>query len=275
MAAPAALSTATAASPPGQDAPVATRVAGSPPRAGAGPKRRATPRSIPEQIAEDIGAAIIAGRYGVGERLIESDLAETFGVSRGPIRETLRILEKRRMIELLPRRGAYVREVSLNSIADLFNTRIALTTQAARTMALIRPASFIDTLRRRVAELQQLAANDDTTPQDFAFVVTRSVRTIARGSGNELLNEVITDLANLTVWNTIWKSALDYVTPKARRDSAQAMADVLSAIEAGDSVEAERRLRLALESDRDQAIARLADMRGERCDPQRLLRTAR
>lgn len=274
MAAPAALSTAPAESPAGQDAPVATRVAGAPPRAGAGPKRRATPRSIPEQIAEDIGAAIIAGRYGVGERLIESDLAETFGVSRGPIRETLRILEKRRMIELLPRRGAYVREVSLNSIADLFNTRIALTTQAARTMALIRPASFIDTLRRRVGELQQLAANDDTTPQDFAFVVTRSVRTIARGSGNELLNEVITDLANLTVWNTIWKSALDYVTPKARRDSAQAMADVLSAIEAGDSVEAERRLRLALESDRDQAIARLAQMRGERCDPQRLLRTA-
>jgi len=231
------------------------------------------PRSIPEQIAEDIGSAIIAGRHAVGERLIETELASRFGVSRGPIREALRILERRRLVDLIPRRGAYVREVSLNSIADLFNTRLALTTSAARIMALVRPPTYMETLRRRGDELRRLAQDPATTPGAFAYVVTRAVRTIARGSGNELLNDVISDLANQTVWTTIWKSPLDYLTQASRRRTAQRMADVLDAIERGASEDAERLLRDLLEQDRDQAIRQLARMRGETCDPHRTLRT--
>ncbi|MCO5122090.1 MAG: GntR family transcriptional regulator [Burkholderiaceae bacterium] len=231
------------------------------------------PRSIPEQIAEDIGSAVIGGRHTVGERLIETDLASRFGVSRGPIREALRILERRRLIDLIPRRGAYVREVSLNSIADLFNTRLALTTSAARIMALARPPAYLDALRRRVDELERLARVKDTSPQAFAYTVTRSVRAIARGSGNEMLNDVLSDLANQTVWTTIWKSPLDYLTPASRRRTATRMRQVLDAIERGAADEAEQLLRDMLEQDRDQAIRQLAALRGETCDPHRMLRT--
>ena len=97
--------------------------------------RSFAPRTIPEQVAEELGAEIIAGRRKAGERLVELDLAQDFGVSRGPIREAIRILERRRLVELLPRRGAYVRPLSLKSIADLFNVRTALSTLAVRTMA--------------------------------------------------------------------------------------------------------------------------------------------
>lgn len=231
------------------------------------------PRSIPEQIAEDIGSAIIGGRHIVGERLIETDLASRFGVSRGPIREALRILERRRLIDLIPRRGAYVREVSLNSIADLFNTRLALTTSAARIMALRQPPTYLETLHRRVDELRRLARDSDTSPMAFAYAVTRSVRAIARGSGNEMLNDVLSDLANQTVWTTIWKAPLDYLTPASRRRTATRMGQVLDAIERGAADEAERLLREMLEQDRDQAIRQLATLRGETCDPYRMLRT--
>ncbi len=232
-----------------------------------------SPRSIPEQIAEDIGSAIIGGRHTVGDRLIETELAARFGVSRGPIREALRILERRRLIDLIPRRGAYVREVSLNSIADLFNTRLALTTSAARIMALARPPDFMATLRRRVDELRRLARDAGTPPLDFAYAVTRAVRAIARGSGNDMLNDVISDLANQTVWTTIWKSPLDYLTPTSRRRTATRMAQVLDAIERGASDEAESLLRDMLEYNRDHAIRQLARLRGETCDPHRMLRT--
>ena len=234
----------------------------------------AAPRSIPEQIAEDVGAAIIAGRHRTGDRLVETDLAQAYGVSRGPVREALRILERRRLIDLLPRRGAYVREVSLNSIADLFNTRLALSSMAARYMAMIRPRDYLDILRRRFAELHGLARAPGTSPEEFAYCVTRLVRAITRGSGNELLNEVMTDLANHTVWTTIWKTPLDYLTPASRRSYARRLAAVLEAIEGGDGEQAECRLRAVLEADRDQAIAVLAAMRGERCERARLLKTA-
>lgn len=233
----------------------------------------AAPRSIPEQIAEQIGAAIIAGERAPGERLVEADLAELYGVSRGPIRESLRILERRRLIDLLPRRGAYVRAVSLNSIADLFNARMALSGLAVRIMAATRPQSYIDTLRRRIEELRTMAQDERASPLDFAYIVTRSIKTIARGSANELIVDLLTDLANQTVWTTIWQNPLDYLTPDSRRRTVDELEAVLQAIERGDGADAEARLRRFLEDDRDQAIGVLARKRGEQVDAFRLLRS--
>lgn len=236
--------------------------------------RHAVPRSIPEQIAERIGAAIIAGQRHQGERLIETDLAQAFGVSRGPIREALRILERRRLIDLVPRRGAYVKAISLNSIVDLFNARMALSGLAVRLMSVIRPASYLETLGRRIAELRRLCADPDVDPVEFAYVVTRAIRTIARGSANELVVDLMTNLAEQTVWTTIWKTPLDYLSVDSREAAVVALEGVLAAIERGDAGDAERRLRDFLERDRDAAIGELARLRGESVDAFRLVRTS-
>ena len=235
------------------------------------PSQPAPPRSIPEQIAEQIGASIIDGRHRPGERLIETELAASYGVSRGPVREALRILERRHLIEIQPRRGAYVRAVSLNSIADLFNTRMALSGLAAQLMAQLRPAGYLETLRRRIDELRAMAAQRDADPLAFAYVVTRAIRTIARGSDNALLVDVLANLASQTVWTTIWKTPLDYLTVRTRQESVRRLAAVLAAIEAGDGATAERLLRSFLEDDRDHAIRVLATLRGETVDAFRLL----
>ena len=225
---------------------------------------RFSPRTIPEQLAEELGADIVAGRRKAGERLIELELAQTFGVSRGPVREALRILERRRMVDLLPRRGAYVRPLSLKSIADLFNVRLALSLLAARTMATSPVESYVETLARRCKELNDLVETGD--PIAFARVTTRAVRTIAHGSGNELLLELSIDLANQTVWETIWKTPLDYLTRDVRREAADLMAETLEAIKTRNPETAVRSLGLLLENDRDRALAVLADLRKEAGD---------
>ncbi|WP_458761355.1 GntR family transcriptional regulator [Afipia sp. TerB] len=226
--------------------------------------RSFAPRTIPEQVAEELGAEIVAGRRKAGERLVELDLAQSFGVSRGPIREAIRILERRRLVELLPRRGAYVRPLSLKSIADLFNVRTALSTLAARTMATSPVESYVDTLARRCAELENMVEVND--PLAFARITTRAVKTIARGSGNELLVELLTDLANQTVWTTIWKAPLDYRTRDIRRLSADLMIGTLNAIRRRDPDAAVANLVRLLQEDRDRAIAALSDLRGEAAD---------
>src|SRR6202453_1746248 len=101
-------------------------------------ERKFATRTLPEQVAEELGAEIVAGRRKSGERLIELELAQHFGLRRGPIREAIRILERRRLVDFNPRRGAYVRPLSLKSVADLFDVRIALSLLAARTMATAR-----------------------------------------------------------------------------------------------------------------------------------------
>jgi DNA-binding GntR family transcriptional regulator len=75
--------------------------------------------NLSEQIAEHITDKIIRMEIKPGERIMETAIAEELAVSRSPIREALRILEKNRLIELTPRRGARVTELSETFIAHL------------------------------------------------------------------------------------------------------------------------------------------------------------
>lgn len=227
-------------------------------------ERKFAPRTIPDQVAEELGAEIVAGRRKAGDRLVELDLARDFGVSRGPIREAIRILERRRLVELLPRRGAYVRPLSLKSIADLFNVRMSLSLLAVRTMATAPIESYVETLERRCAELEELVETGD--PIAFARVTTRAVKTVARGSGNELLVELLTDLANQTVWATIWKNPLDYQTRDLRRRATDQMMSTIEAIKRRDPDAAVASQGQLLEEDRDRALASLSQLRGESLD---------
>ncbi len=86
--------------------------------------------SLSEQIAEYISDRIIRMEIKPGERILETNIAKEFGISRSPIREALRILEKTRLLELIPRRGARVAEMSENfieQICDIFSTLMGLT----------------------------------------------------------------------------------------------------------------------------------------------------
>jgi DNA-binding GntR family transcriptional regulator len=60
------------------------------------------PLSLAEQIAERISIEILRGRYQPGERIIEQGIADSFKVSRGPVRDAIRILEREGVVEILP-----------------------------------------------------------------------------------------------------------------------------------------------------------------------------
>jgi DNA-binding GntR family transcriptional regulator len=135
---------------------------------------------------------------------------------------------------------------------------------AVRTMATSPVESFVDTLARRCDELKAMVEIND--PMAFARTTTRAVKTIARGSGNDLLVELLTDLANQTVWETIWKTPLDYQTRDIRQLSADLMASTLKAIRQRKPNAAVTHLGQLLESDRDRALSTLSRIRGETLD---------
>jgi DNA-binding FadR family transcriptional regulator len=94
-------------------------------------ERRFAPRTIPDQVAEELGAEIVSGRRKAGERLVELDLARDFGVSRGPIREAIRILERRRLVDIFPRRANVSMKLSTGVVAMV---RTASIDSAVRTL---------------------------------------------------------------------------------------------------------------------------------------------
>lgn len=74
--------------------------------------------SLTEKIADHLGAEIIAGRLRPQTRIQELKVAAELGVSRGSVREALLILERRYLVEILPRRGAVVSSLEAEELAN-------------------------------------------------------------------------------------------------------------------------------------------------------------
>jgi DNA-binding GntR family transcriptional regulator len=83
-------------------------------------------RTLSGALLEEIRQAILSGRYEAGTQLRQDALAETFGVSRIPIREALFQLEAEGFVKIMPQRGAVVSDLSRDEIDDVFELRILL-----------------------------------------------------------------------------------------------------------------------------------------------------
>ena len=82
--------------------------------------------SLSEQIVKYISEQIISGELVEGERIQELRIAKELDVSRGSVREALLLLERTHLIEIFPRRGAIVSEMSAQQLKALFDTNMML-----------------------------------------------------------------------------------------------------------------------------------------------------
>ena len=83
-------------------------------------------QSLVDIVAERIEAAIISGQLEPGAKLSEQGLAASLGVSRGPLREAIRRLEGRKLLERTPNIGVRVARLSLKDLHQILEVREAL-----------------------------------------------------------------------------------------------------------------------------------------------------
>jgi DNA-binding GntR family transcriptional regulator len=125
-------------------------------------------RTVEDMVASVIRNAIGAGIFKPGERLPQDRLAKLLEVSRMPIRAALRQLESEGLVELHPHRGASVRALSGQEIADLYEMRILI-----ETFALRKTAAAID--EAQLAELDELAGVLDRSASAEEWLERRQV----------------------------------------------------------------------------------------------------
>ncbi|MBN9694216.1 MAG: GntR family transcriptional regulator [Zoogloea sp.] len=94
-----------------------------------------TPVRLSEQLGESIEERIVTGMYPPGTRLDEQELAESFGVSRTPIREALIQLASIGLVEIRPRRGATVPEMAPDRLCEMFEVMAELEAMCGRLAA--------------------------------------------------------------------------------------------------------------------------------------------
>jgi len=109
---------------------------------------------IPEQgtladiASHRLAQSIVTGELAQGQKLNEAELAERFGMGRGPLREALRHLEGMRLVKRIPNVGARVVVLDRKTLSDLYAVREALEGMACRIAATRMTDDEIDQLRK-------------------------------------------------------------------------------------------------------------------------------
>lgn len=150
-----------------------------------------------ESVSEALRDGILDGQIPAGSRLVESDLAERFGVSRGPIRDALRELARGGLALDIPRRGTFVSSLTETDLEEVYVIRRAIEEAAVRLAVAKAAEADVAEMFEVLAEVEGAYGRDDLTAAweaDMAFH-----RTYCRLSGNGRLLALFDQLASQTV----------------------------------------------------------------------------
>ena len=208
--------------------------------------------TVPEQIAAQVGDRILSGAMPPGDRIGEQELADEFAVSRGPIREAIRILEREGLATILARRGAIVTELSAGELKELLEIRAGLFELVARKVAAAPSAELLAMLDAGVARLQALA----TAPEQgdaYAETTYRLLILCARRCNNRRLQRMLTALS----LQTLRYSKLGLASVARRQRSADLWQQATAALRQGDVERMVALTRLRIEESGQESIRQL------------------
>ncbi len=195
------------------------------------------PSQISTQIAEILANEIIQGRLPGGARLREEALAARFQISRTPVREALRQLEREHLVEHIPRRGFVVTTIHARAVAGIYLCRAWLHGLAARQAALTASEAEVEELAHLVDRMRQSLSPPDI-PELFRLNVVFHQRT-AEIAGNRKLEEILRGLGRPIL-------RLRYMSisvPGRAEASVRAHEEIIAAFRARDALRAERLVR--------------------------------
>lgn len=196
-------------------------------------------KPLREIIADRIRSDIIKGVYTDGERLVEPKLAETLGISRTPIREALRQLESEGFIEIVPRRGAVVKRITLKDLDDLYAIKANLEGLAASQATLNMGTEEIEKLKKINEKFFSLSNSSKNIVEEYLSYNVDFHNVFILASKNNKLIEILEGLSkNFQRFKGILVAKAD-----RSRDAYVEHLKVIEAFEKKDSVLAENTVR--------------------------------
>lgn len=201
------------------------------------------PVPLRERVYQAMQELIISGNLAPGQHLVESELAQTLGVSRQPVREALQQLNSDGWVDLRPGYGAFVHVPTDNEVDQLLAVRCVLEGESARLAASEADAEGIARLRELCERGEAALAGDDIDAMVAANAELH--RFVTELSGNEVLLGFVTQVDRRVRW---------YYRPIARQRGERSWQEhrkLIDAIEKGDGEEAARIMREHTERTRE------------------------
>ena len=209
---------------------------------------RPAARNFHTFVINEIGQAIVAGVFPVGSTLAsDAQMMESYGVSRTVLREALKTLEAKGLVEARPKIGTRVSPQSRWNYFDpqvlswhyhaplpqsfveaLFEVRAPLEAQAAERTAHLRTAEQVRLMKYWLHQMTTAGVG----PEQFALACLEIHRMVADGSGNPLLRSVL-GVVELTVALAVSGNGESLPGQYAAR-SLLIHGELISALESGD-----------------------------------------
>ena len=168
---------------------------------------------------------ILAGEIAAGEHLNEQALARQLQISRGPIREAIRGLERSGLVVTVVNQGSFVRRVSADEARELYAIRVLLTGAACAHLAEAATAEQVETLRALVKRMEE-AQHD---PAGYYALNIEFHEVLMRFAGNARAARITDELGREL--NLFRRRSL--VSPEGMRSSNAEHAEIVEAIAAG------------------------------------------
>jgi DNA-binding GntR family transcriptional regulator len=149
-------------------------------------------RTLWERVHDHLRDEILSGRLVPGTELSEVALADSLGVSRGPVREALGRLATEGLVTIRPRRGAIVRGLSGDEFIEAYQVREALETMAVRLAVPQLTADHVAALELAIEQMSARGAADDV--QGFFEANTAFQLVFFDAAGNRMLADLYRQL---------------------------------------------------------------------------------
>lgn len=204
-------------------------------------------KSLVDIVAERLEEAIISGQLEPGSKLSEQGLAAALGVSRGPLREAIRRLEGRKLLERTPNIGVRVAALSLRDLVEILQVREALEGMACGLAATHMSDADVAALGKLLAAHEKQKSVREgkgyyQESKDFDFHFR-----IVAGSGNQRLVQMLTGDLYYLLRVYRYRSS---TKPGRAQEALEEHKEIVAAIEARDPARAEQAMRAHLRNAR-------------------------
>lgn len=194
-------------------------------------------QSLRSVIYNQLEDMILTGVIAPGERINESKLSVALKVSRAPIREACRQLEKHGMVQIIPRRGTFVTKIEVSDVKELYDIRASLESLAAEKSATNATPKEQQEFQEILETMKEAIRADDAKHYFKAnMIFHRKIVLTSRNANLESLIEGIYNKASLYRRTNL--SALDRMSISYKQHK-----DIYKAILAGNPMEASTQMK--------------------------------
>lgn len=201
-------------------------------------------KTLQSQVYEYLKEEIIIGNIEPGERLIEEKVSEKLQVSRSPIREAVRMLEKDGLLFVNKSGGVTVFKPSIDDFRNLYECRVEMESLASYYAAQRRSSEDVEIIRLHLLQAGKLRKEDNM--KKIHDVNESFHDSVVRASENPFLIKMTSQLRGV---NSFYRKAILEIEPMHMKDAQLEHQNIFQAIVDQDKDEARRLMKVHIEND--------------------------